>query len=74
MARMNEIIPSGTQVIRINKDNFPVCKVGDVGVVATPDEDTLMMFGSLCFHENYVLVDFGNGAAPNLLRHLQAMN
>ena len=61
------------KVTRINSDNFPVCKKGDVGVVCEDTPKTIQSFGttnSLLEH-GMILVDFGTGPSPNQIKHLQ---
>ena len=61
------------KVTRINCDNYPDCKVGDVGVLCDDTVKSIRSYGDSdsLLEKGMVLVDFGKGPTPNLLRHLQ---
>ena len=60
------------KVTRINQDNFPDCKVGDVGVVVEDTPESIRKYGTSKSLEQHgmILVDFGKGPTPNLIKHL----
>lgn len=66
----------GDKVVRITRDNFPVAKVGDIGIVCAENEYTLKSFGPA---EKYpvpmTIVSFnGNKPTPNITEYLQKIN
>ena len=63
----------GSIVKRIEKDNYPDCKVGDVGVICAETAETRGMFGLMSqMPIPMILVRFGNGRpCPNIVKYLK---
>lgn len=60
------------KVQRINKDNYPDCEVGDIGTIAEDTPKSIASYGTSdsLLSKGLILVDFGKGPTPNLIKHL----
>jgi hypothetical protein len=60
------------KVKRINGDNYPDCKVNDIGILCDDTPKSITSYGTSdkLLEMGMVLVDFGKGPTPNLIKHL----
>jgi hypothetical protein len=70
-------VKAGDVVLRINEDNYPTCRVGDIGVVSDDTPETLRAFGSTAkwLEKGLILVSFHDAMpSPNCIKHLQIIS